>query len=165
MLRLKTQATSEPVTLAEVKAYLNIDVTDWDDKLTTAITSARMQIEKLTGLSLAAVTYEYEVQDYDELYIDLPYPKCGSVSSVKETDSSGTVSTLTYTLVGNRVHCTGSGGMLVVTYTTAAPVDNEFFNTMILKQVRYDYRNAFEPKGIDDEVLRMSRLVTINFGI
>ena len=54
--------------------------------------------------------------------------------------------------------------MVTVTYLTAAPVANEFTKQMILKQVGYDYRNAFEPKGIDEEVLRMSKLITINNG-
>ena len=167
MLRLKTQATVEPVTLTEVKAWLNITVTDWDTKLTSGIVSARTQIERLIGMSLAAVTYEYEIQDYSESYIELPYPKIASITSVTNTDSSGTVTTVNasdYKLIGSRLNYSGNNGMVTVTYLTAAPVANEFTKQMILKQVGYDYRNAFEPKGIDEEVLRISKLITINNG-
>lgn len=167
MLRLKTQATVEPVTLTEVKAWLNITVNTWDTQLTSGITTARMQIERLIGKALAAATYEYELQDYSESYIELPYPKIASITSVTNTDSSGTVTTVNtsdYKLIGSRLNYSGNNGMVTVTYLTAAPVANEFTKQMILKQVGYDYRNAFESKGIDEEVLRMSRLETINNG-
>lgn len=167
MLRLKTQATVEPVTLTEVKAWLNITVTDYDTKLTAGITAARMQIERHTGIALAAVTYEYEIQDYTDSYIDLPYPKIASITTVTSTDADGTVTTVSatdYKLVGNRLHYYGTGNMVIITYLTAAPVANELYKQMIYKQVAFDYRNAFEPKGMDEEVLRMAGLVTINFG-
>lgn len=43
---------TEPVTLADVKAYLRVDFDDDDDLITALITAARQKCEKLLGLVL-----------------------------------------------------------------------------------------------------------------
>jgi hypothetical protein len=45
------QVATEPITLAEAKAWLQIDYTDWDSLLTTQlIPAARIESEKLSGM-------------------------------------------------------------------------------------------------------------------
>lgn len=51
-LRLVTDATSEPVTLTEAKAFCRVDVSDDDTLLTSLIKAARRYVEKETGLAL-----------------------------------------------------------------------------------------------------------------
>jgi len=51
-LRLVTDATSEPVTLAEAKAFCRVDISDDDTLITSLIKSARRRVEKDTGLAL-----------------------------------------------------------------------------------------------------------------
>jgi hypothetical protein len=173
MLRLVTDATVEPVTLAEVKAWLDITATTWDAKLTAGIKSARMQIEKLIGQALAKSTYKYYVEITVGESIELPYPPIFAISSVKSVDENGaetTVPVTDYKLQVSRFWYYGSGNSLIITYQNTAEGTsgeslNEIHKLMIKKQVAFDYRNAFESKGIDEEVMRMARLETINLGV
>ena len=56
-LRLVTDAASEPVTLADAKAFCRVDITDDDTLITSLITSARKRVEKDTGLALLTQTW------------------------------------------------------------------------------------------------------------
>ena len=51
-LRLVTDATSEPLTLSDAKAFCRVDISTDDALVTGLITSARRRIEKDTGLAL-----------------------------------------------------------------------------------------------------------------
>ncbi|WP_018266519.1 head-tail connector protein [Methylosinus sp. LW4] len=51
-LRLVTDAASEPVTLADAKAYARVDLGDDDILITALIAAARRRVEKETGLAL-----------------------------------------------------------------------------------------------------------------
>lgn len=59
MLRAVTQATDEPVTLAEAKLHLRADGDDSDTLITALITAAREVVERQTGYALAAASYEW----------------------------------------------------------------------------------------------------------
>lgn len=54
---LTTAPTSEPITLTEVKAQLNIDLDTDDTLLTMYITAARQYAEQMTGLALIDQTW------------------------------------------------------------------------------------------------------------
>jgi uncharacterized phiE125 gp8 family phage protein len=56
-LRLVTDAASEPVTLADAKAYCRVDTSDDDALITSLIASARRYVEKDTGLALKTQTW------------------------------------------------------------------------------------------------------------
>lgn len=51
-LRLVTDAISEPITLAEAKAFCRVDIPDEDALITSLIIAARRYVEKETGLAL-----------------------------------------------------------------------------------------------------------------
>lgn len=173
MLRLVTDATVEPVTLAEVKAWLDITANTWDAKLTTGIKSARAQIEKLTGQALAKSTFKYYIDITVGESVELPYPPIYSISSVKSVDENGVETTIPvtdYKLQVSKFWYYGSGNSLIITYQNTAEGTsgeslNETHKLMIKKQVAFDFRNGFESKGIDEEVMRMARLETINLGV
>lgn len=59
MLRIKTAATTEPVTLAEAKVHLRVDLdsTAEDALIGTLISAAREAVEQITGQALAVATY------------------------------------------------------------------------------------------------------------
>lgn len=59
MLRVVTQATDEPVTLAEAKLHLRADGDDSDTLIGALITAAREIVERQTGYALAAASYEW----------------------------------------------------------------------------------------------------------
>lgn len=51
-LRLVTDATSEPVSLADAKSFCRVDIPDEDALITSLIIAARRYVEKETGLAL-----------------------------------------------------------------------------------------------------------------
>ena len=56
-LRLATDAASEPVTVADAKAYARVDDSADDTLIGTLITAARKRVEKETGLALMPQTW------------------------------------------------------------------------------------------------------------
>lgn len=54
---LSTDAATEPLTLAEVKTFLRITTTDYDDILTPLIKTARQLCEKITGRDMINKTW------------------------------------------------------------------------------------------------------------
>jgi uncharacterized phiE125 gp8 family phage protein len=56
-LRLVTDAASEPLTLAEAKAYARVDASDEDALITSLIAAARRRVEKETSLALLTQTW------------------------------------------------------------------------------------------------------------
>lgn len=75
---VSVQPVNEPVTLAEVKSRLQLDISAHDELLQTLIKQARNQLETFTGLSLASQT---RVASYSSVAKStrLPY---GPVSSI-----------------------------------------------------------------------------------
>ena len=117
-LKLVTAPASEPVTLAEVKAYLRIDTSDDDTMLTTFISVARELAENLLNKKLITQTWDFWFDafpsqfNFDALapdsvtdgalseylsvqnYIDIPFPPLQSVTYLKTYDDDGTAYTM-----------------------------------------------------------------------
>ncbi len=168
MITVVTEATVEPITVLEAKAWLGIDtsVTTHDAKLTAAIPAARKKVEQLSGRSMVARTVKLTLYDYVDSVLELPYPVISAITSVKSKDSAGTETTHAaseYALVYNRLHFTGNGNSVEITYTTTANTE-EFYKLAIKKQLAYDYRNEYTDNGFDQEVIKMISSVTINVG-
>lgn len=105
--------TLEPVTLAEVKASARVDITDDDDLINDLITTARVYIENLTGVSMMPQTWVMYLDRFprDNAYetwpwhayprtILIPWYPVQSVSSITYLDSNGATQTIdpsTYT--------------------------------------------------------------------
>jgi hypothetical protein len=111
---LITAPATEPVTLAEVKAWLRIDTTDEDTILTPLIAGARQVAEKFLRTALITQTWEYtldltaqnidigegfydlpitEVYGYFPRVIELPYQPVQSITHVKYYDLDNTLTT------------------------------------------------------------------------
>jgi len=169
MIIVITDSTTEPVTLNEAKTWLGIDldVTTHDADITACIAAARKKVEQLSGLSLSAKTLKLIINDYNDTYIDMPYPPTVSITSVKTYDSEGTATTYVdgsdYHLIANRLMFSGNGDITEIIYTTGSNAE-EFFKLAIKKQLAFDYKNESKDNGFDEEVSRMISSVTLNLG-
>lgn len=93
-LYLKTAPIAEPITTAEAKLHLKVDITDDDTLIAGLVTAARRWIEDLTGIRMMTQTWNYYLDEFpEESVIKLPIGPVASITSVKSTDSAGSVST------------------------------------------------------------------------
>jgi uncharacterized phiE125 gp8 family phage protein len=99
-----TPVAAEPLTTAEAKLHLRVDVSDDDAIIAALITAAREFAEHYTGRALAPQTLEMGVHCFPSSWrdsIDLDMPPVASVTSVKYLDAAGveqTVPAADYTL-------------------------------------------------------------------
>lgn len=94
MVKIITAATEEPLTLAEAKVFLRVDVTDDDALITGLISAAREYAEHYTGATFATVEYELALDAFPADAIALPNPPVSAVASVKYTDTAGVEQTI-----------------------------------------------------------------------
>ena len=94
-----TDATFEPVTVAEVATSLRIDQTaDENDLLSSLIVVARRRIESQFGIVCGQATFDQYLDCYPDRYtIRLQRWPIQSVTHFKYLDSSGTLTTLATT--------------------------------------------------------------------
>lgn len=94
-LRIVTPPTAEPVTLAEARAQMRVDITTDDATLAGYIIAARQHVENMTGRALAVATFEMSLEDFPcEDEILLPRAPVSSIVSVTYTDTAGATQTM-----------------------------------------------------------------------
>ena len=89
---LVTAPAAEPLTLAEAKLHLKLDVTADDDLITSLIVAARQHVETVTGRALVTQTWDIKYDEFPrelDAPIMLPKPPIASVTSVKYLDAAG----------------------------------------------------------------------------
>jgi len=93
ILNLKTPLVTEPVSLAEAKTYLRVDIADDDGLISTLITSAREYCESVTGRALATQSWEYIMQyfPFDRSFIEIPRPPLQLVTKAQYRNSFGVI--------------------------------------------------------------------------
>ena len=85
-LALKTAPAVEPVTVAEQKMHMRVDIDDDDTYIGVIITAARKNIEKLYGVRMVTQTWYYYLDAFPlSDVIDLPIGPVTSITSVKYT--------------------------------------------------------------------------------
>ncbi len=89
---------AEPVTLAQAKLHLRVDIDDDDDLIDALITSAREMCEDYTERAFAASTWELCLDCWPSGPIYLPRSPALKVLSITYIDTAGTVQTLDATL-------------------------------------------------------------------
>jgi len=83
-LKLITPPASEPITLAEAKPHLRVDITDDDTLITNLIIAARQYCEKFQNRAYITQTWELWLDVWPEKdYITIPLPPLQSVVHVK----------------------------------------------------------------------------------
>ncbi len=123
-LTLQTAATSEPVTLDEVKRQVSVglDVAFYDSVLTSYLKAARGAVERYTGRQLVTATYDYQFDQFpcglDSLY--LPKSPLASVTSVTYLAAADGASTV-WTSSDYRVITSTEPGYIVPAYEDVYP--------------------------------------------
>jgi len=131
---------TEPVTLDEVKDWLNITFNDDDTKITALISQARSGVEMFCNISMVAKTLVMQADIYTDQ--ELPYGPVAAITGV--TYRNGTVyeAYIDYTLDGNLL-CLAAAGRFRVTYT-AGPMDmvsNASLKLDLLRIIAYLYEH------------------------
>lgn len=85
---------SEEITLDEAKAWIKVDGTDEDARITSLITSARRICEAYAGLSFLAQTRQVKLDKFPCGDIILPYGPVTGVTSVEYIDGDDADQTL-----------------------------------------------------------------------
>jgi hypothetical protein len=96
-VKIITDVSTEPVTLAEAKSFCRIDAdyVDNDGVITAFIISARERLEKFTNLSFASKQLEVQFSNY----LQIPYGPVKEIVSVKNTEGD-TIDADKYRIVG-----------------------------------------------------------------
>lgn len=90
---LATAAASDPVTLAEAKAYCMVDGTNDNDLITAFISSATNAVQLIIAQQFIQATFD-ETWDYFPCEFTLDRSPLASVSYVKYYDVDGTLTTI-----------------------------------------------------------------------
>lgn len=123
----------EPVSLADVKAYLRVDLLDEDQLIQSLITAAREYVELYTGRVLVTQTLRLTLNSFPvgESPIVLPRPRLQRVESVTYTDVDG----LTQTMTGYIVDTTAEPGRLSHPPGSSWPDTNGQLNAVTIDYV------------------------------
>lgn len=100
--------TAEPVTTAEAKLHLRVDITDDDTLIAEMVTAAREFVESYTARSFVQRTYRADLVNFAD-HIVLPGRPIASITNIKyyNTDSPSVLTTLdsnVYALVNNCIN-------------------------------------------------------------
>jgi hypothetical protein len=146
-IQVSEGSVTEPVSLDEAKAWLQIDFPDHDSLLTSMIKGARKSIENLLNLALVtkAITLDACVTKCTEV-ITLPYCKKVTSVNIDELDSRDQPTTLAsgtdYYVRGNNVRV--SEGRYAVSYTTVPGTIPEDVKEAIKMEVAERFANKGE---------------------
>lgn len=84
----------EPITLAEAKANLRVDIDDDDDLINGLIVAARQRFERVTGRQAIEATFDLRLVGFPcGAEIVLPKPPLISVTSITYVDTAGVTQT------------------------------------------------------------------------
>lgn len=100
-LKLFTAPSTEPITLAQLKAQCRVDTNDEDAVLTLAIAAARAKAENYTGTALISQVWDQTLDAFPCAEIELLKPPVTTINEVTYVDEAGAVQTLSnsaYTL-------------------------------------------------------------------
>jgi uncharacterized phiE125 gp8 family phage protein len=151
-LYLVTAPTTEPVTLAEVKAFARIDGTTEDTLITGFITGVRGQMESYLRRALIEQTWAVQMDHWPDSPIELPMPPLISITSVVTIDEDDTETT--YASTNYFVHTSSEPGELILRDDVTAPnnTDRYFGGYKITYKAGYGTAASDVPQMIRDGI-------------
>jgi uncharacterized phiE125 gp8 family phage protein len=143
-VKVTSDIGTEPVTVAEAKAYLHIDFSTDDTFIGTLITAARKRLERYTGVSFGTKT----IKAYMEMYYqqEIPYGPIQSVTQVRSFVGGTEFETLAsdeYELKGSdyQIFNPEAMGEYELTYQAGYTTLPDDLKLAILAEVAFRYEN------------------------
>lgn len=96
-LKLITAPTTLPVTLAEAKAHIRVDIVDDDTTITAMLGAAVQMAEQATGRALMPQTWKLTLDDFPDAFELTRVPGI-SITAVTYVDTAGATQTLSNAL-------------------------------------------------------------------
>ena len=87
---IQTEPTVEPVSVDEFKTFARIDNDDEETAISNLLVATRQATEKYLGRALLEQTIYYNLDEWEERRIELPYPSLLSVTGVYLRNEDGT---------------------------------------------------------------------------
>lgn len=150
-----TQPDAEPVTLDEVKLYMNVDYTEKDALITSLITAGRQLLEDKFDIGIVEKTVQAVINNSTGGFA-LTGPPIGDVTGKDENDND-----VTLTIIGEdckyiEFPC---DCYLKLTYTSGYPVDEvpEVYKTAIKEQVLWMFENLGDV-AMQDQICPMATM-------
>ena len=151
-INLIDSPTEEPISLAEAKKHLRVEITDDDDYINSLIVVAREHVETITRRALITQVWELGLDNFPSEEIEIPLPPLQSVGSVKYTDTDGVVQTLSaekYT-----VDSKNEPGVIVPVYGGSWPATRNIINAVLVQfTAGYGDTGADVPESIKQAML------------
>ena len=118
-LTLVTPPTAEPVTTAELREHLRIDIGDEDTLLAGLICAARSHAELVTRRQFVTATWRLDLDEFPRDWLSIPRPPLVSVSSVVYEDTAGV--SQTWSSANYLVHAGSQPGRIAPVYGQVWP--------------------------------------------
>lgn len=145
-LKLITPATTYPVTLAEAKAHLNVDDSEYDALIDLYIAAATDDAENFTGRAFYDQVWDYYLDAFpdDDTPIGLPRSPLIEVSGLFYRDSAGVEQT--FGASGYGVDLATDPGRVSLVYGGAWPSAQDVANA-----VRIRFRSGYVDQDVSPE--------------
>lgn len=118
-LAVVTPPTTEPVTVAEAKAFLRLDGGDDDGLIGGLIVAARRWCEDYTGRTFVTTVFDWSFDCFGGPVLYMPRPTVQSVASITYLDKAGVTQTLAPTVY--RVDTASEIGRIALGYGQVWP--------------------------------------------
>jgi uncharacterized phiE125 gp8 family phage protein len=152
-LTLVTAPATEPVSIAELRTLLRIDVADEDSLLAEIIIAARRECEIHLRRALINQTWDWKLDAFPSWSLYVPLPPLVSVTSIVYLDSGGASITLASTKY--KVDTSDEPGRITPEYSEVWPDTRDTINAITIRFVAgYGGSDFNVPSGIRQWILR-----------
>lgn len=147
----ESDASGEPVTVDEAKAWIKVDVADDDDIIEQLITTARQQCEQYLKISLIERTIQATLLNQIG-GIEIPFGPVNSIESFTDLDDND-IDSSSYKIRGEEGNFqwlqTAFCEAVVITYNAGYATLKKVFKTAIQQQTAWLYENRGDANMAD----------------